>query len=101
MRVCAGTQRWVPDVVYKLTSLVAACIGAVVNHPAVRQKAGMKWNDGPCHDRTEYAGDVCPRTTNGNLAAGWSHRTHGNNAGHYTNSDDEERMLPIETTLHS
>jgi hypothetical protein len=38
MRVCAGTQRWVPDVVYKLSALVATGIGAIVHHPTPRQK---------------------------------------------------------------
>ena len=47
MRVCAGAQRWGPDVVYKLGTLVAAGIGAVVHHPAPRQKDDVNWNDRP------------------------------------------------------
>src|ERR1700693_1055890 len=65
MSVGAGAQRGGPDVVYQLSTLIAAGIGAVAHDLAPRQKNGVKRNDRPCHDRTEYSGHVCRGTTNG------------------------------------
>jgi len=55
---------WIPNIVYKLGSLLAERISAVVHHPAIRQQDDVIGMMGHV-TRAEHTGNVCRGATRG------------------------------------